>query len=112
MYCLIFAYILLGGRIVITALKNILKGNVFDENFLMTVATLGAFAIKAWEEAVGVMFFYRVGEYFEQRAVEKSRGQIMDAVDMRPEVVNLLVGEEVKVIPAEACGRYSFGTCR
>ena len=101
MYCLIFAYVLLGGRIVITALKNISKGNVFDENFLMTVATLGAFAIKAWEEAVGVMFFYRVGEYFEQRAVEKSRGQIMDAVDMRPEVVNLLVGEEVKVIPAE-----------
>ncbi len=100
MYCLIFAYILLGGRIVWTALKNILKGNVFDENFLMTVATLGAFAIQAWEEAVGVMFFYRVGEYFEQRAVEKSRGQIMDAVDMRPEVVNLLVGEEVKVIPA------------
>lgn len=101
MYCLLFAYILLGGRIVLTALKNILKGNVFDENFLMTVATLGAFAIQAWEEAVGVMFFYRVGEYFEQRAVEKSRGQIMDAVDMRPEVVNLLVGEEVKVIPAE-----------
>lgn len=101
MYCLIFAYILLGGRIVLTAIKNIVKGNVFDENFLMTVATIGAFAIKAWEEAVGVMFFYRVGEYFEQRAVERSRGQIMDAVDMRPEVVNLLVGEEVKVIPAE-----------
>ena len=100
MYCLIFAYILLGGRIVLTALKNIAKGNVFDENFLMTVATLGAFAIQAWEEAVGVMFFYRVGEYFEQRAVEKSRGQIMDAVDLRPEVVNLLVGEDVKVIPA------------
>ena len=100
MYFLIFAYILLGGRIVLTALKNIAKGNVFDENFLMTVATLGAFAIQAWEEAVGVMFFYRVGEYFEQRAVEKSRGQIMDAVDLRPEIVNLLVGEEVKVIPA------------
>ena len=99
MYFLIFAYILLGGRIVLTALKNIAKGNVFDENFLMTVATLGAFAIQAWEEAVGVMFFYRVGEYFEQRAVEKSRGQIMDAVDLRPEVVNL-VGEDVKVIPA------------
>ena len=100
MYCLIFSYILLGGRIVLTALKNITKGNVFDENFLMTVATVGAFAIQAWEEAVGVMFFYRVGEFFEQRAVEKSRGQIMDAVDMRPEVVNLLVGEEVRVIPA------------
>ena len=100
-YCLVFAYILLGGRIVWAALKNIGKGQVFDENFLMTVATLGAFAIQAWEEAVGVMFFYRVGEYFEQRAVEKSRGQIMDAVDMRPQVVNLLVGEEIKVIPAE-----------
>lgn len=99
-YCLVFAYILLGGRIVCTAVKNIIKGNVFDENFLMTIATLGAFAIQAWEEAVGVMFFYRLGEYFEQRAVEKSRGQIMDAVDMRPEVVNLLVGDDVKIIPA------------
>lgn len=99
-YALIFAYLLLGGRIVWTALKNIVKGNVFDENFLMTVATLGAFFIQAWEEAVGVMFFYRVGECFEHRAVEKSRGQIMAAVDMRPEVVNIIVGNEVKVIPA------------
>ena len=102
LYFLVFAYILLGGRIVWTAVKNITKGHVFDENFLMTVATLGAFAIKAWEEAVGVMFFYRLGEFFEQRAVEKSRGQIMDAVDMRPQVVNLLIGDEVKVIAAEA----------
>ena len=100
LYALIFAYLLLGGRIVLAAVKNIAKGKVFDENFLMTVATLGAFAIQAWEEAVGVMFFYRVGEYFEERAVEKSRGQIMAAVDMRPEVVNLLVDNEVKVIPA------------
>lgn len=102
MYCLVVAYILLGGRIVWTAVKNITKGQVFDENFLMTVATLGAFAIKQYEEAVGVMLFYRLGEYFEHRAVEKSRGQIMEAVDMRPEVVNLLVGEEVRVIAAEA----------
>ena len=100
LYCLIFAYILLGGRIVLTALKNIAKGHVFDENFLMTVATLGAFAIKAWEEAVGVMFFYRLGEFFEQRAVEKSRGQIMEAVDMRPQVVNLLIGDKVEIICA------------
>lgn len=99
-YALIIAYLLLGGKIVLTALKNLAKGHVFDENFLMTVATLGAFAIQAWEEAVGVMFFYRVGEYFEHRAVEKSRGQIMAAVDMRPEVVNIIVGNEVKVIPA------------
>ena len=100
-YCLVAAYILLGGRIVLTAVRNIAKGQVFDENFLMTVATLGAFAIRQYEEAVGVMLFYRVGEYFEHRAVEKSRGQIMEAVDMRPEVVNLLIGEEVRVIPAE-----------
>ena len=91
----------MGGRIVLTALKNSTKGQVFDENFLMTVATLGAFAINQYEEAVGVMLFYRIGEYFEHRAVEKSRGQIMEAVDMRPEVVNLLIGEDVRVIPAE-----------
>ena len=101
LYCLVVAYIILGWNIVWTAVKNLMKGQIFDENFLMTVATLGAFGVEAWEEAVGVIFFYRVGEYFEQRAVEKSRGQIMTAVDMRPEVVNLLVGEEVKVIPAE-----------
>ena len=100
-YCLVAAYILLGGRIVLTALKNSTKGQVFDENFLMTVATLGAFAINQYEEAFGVMLFYRIGEYFEHRAVEKSRGQIMEAVDMRPEVVNLLIGEDVRVIPAE-----------
>ena len=100
-YCLVAAYILLGGRIVLTAVKNIGKGQIFDENFLMTLATLGAFVINQYEEAVGVMLFYRIGEYFEHRAVEKSRGQIMEAVDMRPEVVNLLIGEEVRVIPAE-----------
>ena len=99
-YALIIAYLLLGGKIVLTALKNLAKGHVFDENFLMTVATLGAFAIQAWEEAVGVMFFYRVGEYFEHRAVEKSRGQIMAALDMRPEVVNKIVNDEVQIIPA------------
>ena len=95
LYALVLAYLLLGWRIVWKSLQNILKGNIFDENFLMTIATLGAFAIKAWEEAVGVMFFYRLGEYFEHRAVERSRSQIMEAVDMRPEVVNLLVNEEV-----------------
>lgn len=100
LYALVIAYILLGGRIVLAAVKNLLRGNLFDENFLMTIATIGAFIIAAYEEAVGVMFFYRVGEYFEHRAVEKSRGQIMDAVDMRPETVNLLVGDDVKVIPA------------
>lgn len=97
----ILAYIILGGRIVLTALKNLTRGQVFDENFLMTIATLGAFAIQEFPEAVGVMLFYRIGEYFEHRAVAKSRGQIMDAVDLRPEVVNLLIGEEVQVKHAE-----------
>ena len=97
----IIGYIILGGKIILTALKNIPKGQIFDENFLMSIATLGAFAIQEYPEAVGVMLFYRIGEYFEHRAVEKSRGQIMDTVDLRPEVVNLLIGDEVQVIGAE-----------
>ncbi len=100
LHALIAAYVILGHGIVWTAVKNLGKGQLFDENFLMAAATIGAFFVQAYEEAVGVIFFYRVGEYFEQRAVEKSRGQIMEAVDLRPEVVNLLVGEEVRVIPA------------
>ena len=100
MYALVIAYVILGWKIVLTALKNLTKGEFFDENFLMTVATLGAFAIQAWEEAVGVIFFYRIGEWFQDRAADRSRDQIMDAVDMRPEVVNLLIGDDVKVIPS------------
>ena len=76
------------------------NGRVFDENFLMSVATVAAFAIGDFAEAVGVMLFYRVGEFFEDVAVERSRAQIMEAVDLRPEVVNLVDGEEVKEIPA------------
>ena len=98
---LVPAYLILGGKVVWNALKNICKGQVFDENFLMSIATLGAFAIGDCPEAVGVMLFYRIGEYFEDRAVAKSRSQIMTAVDLRPETVNLVVDDEVKVIPAE-----------
>lgn len=100
-YALVLAYVILGWKIILTAVRNIAKGEFFDENFLMTVATLGAFAIRAWEEAVGVIFFYRIGEWFQDRAADRSRDQIMEAVDMRPEVVNLLIGDEVKVIPSE-----------
>ena len=99
--CCILAYLLLGREVVFTACKNLVKGHVFDENFLMTVATLGAFAIGEAPEAVGVMLFYRVGEYFEHRAVERSRSQIMEAIDMRPETVNLLVRGKVRITPAE-----------
>ena len=99
--CCVIAYVMLGKEVVATAAKNLVKGHVFDENFLMSVATLGAFAIGEAPEAVGVMLFYRVGEFFEHRAVERSRSQIMAAVDLRPETVNLLVREKVRVTPAE-----------
>ena len=98
--CCVAAYLILGKDVVATALKNLTRGHVFDENFLMSIATIGAFCIGEYPEAVGVMLFYRVGTYFEHRAVERSRSQIMDAVDLRPETVNLLEGEEVTVIPA------------
>lgn len=97
----IMAYVILGGEIVLTAGKNLARGRVFDENFLMSLATLAAFVIGEYAEAVGVMLFYRVGEWFEHVAVERSRSQIMDAVDMRPEVVNKVVGEEIRVLPSE-----------
>ena len=91
------AYLILGWDVLKTAGKNLIRGKVFDENFLMGLATLGAFAIREYPEAVGVMLFYRVGEYFEHRAVERSRRGIMEAVDLRPETVELVSGE---VIPA------------
>ena len=98
---LLSAYVLLGGRIVLTALRNLTKGHVFDENFLMSVATIGAIVIQEYPEAVGVMLFYRIGEYFEHKAVERSRSQIMDAVDMRPETVTLVIGDDTKTIAAQ-----------
>lgn len=97
----VLSYLILGGGIVLTAGKNLLKGRVFDENFLMSLATLSAFAIGEFSEAVGVMLFYRIGELFEHIAVERSRSQIMEAVDLRPEVVNRMTGEKVEVIPSE-----------
>ena len=91
------AYLLLGLPVLTLAGKNILKGRIFDENFLMSVATIGAFFIGEVPEAVGVMLFYRVGEFFEHRASEGSRKSIMEAVDLRPEIVTL---EDGRVIPA------------
>ena len=95
------AYLVLGREVLTTAVKNLTKGHMLDENFLMSIATVGAFCINEFPEAVGVMLFYRVGEYFEEKAVERSRSQIMEAVDMRPEVVHLVSGVEVRAIPAE-----------
>ncbi len=92
------AYLILGWDVLKAAGKNLTGGHVLDENFLMGIATIGAFLIGEFPEAVGVMLFYRVGEYFESVAVARSRSQIMEAVDLRPEVVQLLSGE---TIPAE-----------
>ena len=97
----VIGYLILGGKILLEAARNITRGQVFDENFLMSIATLGAFAISEYPEALGVMLFYRIGEFFEHKAVEKSRGQIMEAIDMRPDVVNLVIADEIQVIPAE-----------
>ena len=96
----IAAYWLLGREVVATALKNLVKGHVFDENFLMSIATLGAFCIGEAPEAVGVMLFYRIGEFFEHKAVARSRSQIMEAIDLRPETVRLLAEGDIREIPA------------
>ena len=95
------SYYILGREVLTNAWKNLTRGHVMDENFLMSLATIGAFLIGEFPEAVGVMLFYRIGEYFEHKAVERSRSQIMEAVDLRPEVVQLISGEEVREIPAE-----------
>lgn len=99
--CFAIGYLILGKDILLTACKNVGKGQVFDENFLMSIASLGAFCIGEWTEAVGVILFFRVGEVFEHIAVERSRNQIMEAVDMRPEVVNLVNDREIDTIPAK-----------
>ena len=92
------AYGILGWEILLTAFRNLKKGYVLDENFLMSIASIGAFCIGEAPEAVGVILFYRVGEYFEHKALERSRSQIMEAIDLRPEVVHLASGQ---TIPAE-----------
>ena len=97
---LIIAYVIVGGDIVLKALRNIFKGKVLDENFLMTVATLGAFGIGEFPEAVAVMIFYQMGEFFQSYAVDKSRKSISNLMEIRPDYANVYRGEEiVKVDP-------------
>ena len=98
---LTLSYLTLGGDIIVSAFKNLVRGQIFDENFLMTVATIGAFCIGEIPEAVGIMLFFKVGEYFEHIAVEKSRNLIMSAVDMRPDVVSLVTDNGESVIPSQ-----------
>ncbi len=98
------AYVLLAFPVLRTAARNILKGEVFDENFLMSIATLGAIAIDALPESVGVILFYRIGEFFEEKATDRSRTEIMNAVDMRPQevrVIDTCGGGEIVVMSPE-----------
>lgn len=86
----IFSYIILGYKIIISALKNIFKGNFFDENFLMTIATIGAICLGDFPEAVGVVLFFNIGSLFEHYAVEKSRREISSAVNLKVEEADVL----------------------
>lgn len=96
------SYFIAGYDILIKALKNIIKGQVFDENFLMGIATLGAIGIKEYPEAVMVMVLYQIGEYLQDKAVEKSQNSITELMDIRPDYANLEKGEDLtKISPYE-----------
>lgn len=127
---LVVTFVVLGWRIVWAAIKNGMKGKFFDENFLMSIATIGALIIGEYAEAVGVMLFFQVGIYFEERATERSRNAVMDAVDLRPEEVRLVlcdgsievvnpedvqVGSHIEIRPGDRIpldGRVIEGTTR
>jgi len=97
---LLTAFIVLGIDVILRALKNILHGRIFDENFLMSIATIGAFFLGENAEAAGVMLFYQIGEYFQERAAEKSRKSITNLMDIRPDYANLKKNENIiKVAP-------------
>ena len=98
----IVSYLIVGFEILRKAVRNIFKGKIFDENFLMSIATLGAFAIGEFPEAVAVMLFYQVGELFQDYAVDKSRKSIASLMDIRPDYANVVRdGKEEKVDPSE-----------
>ena len=92
---LILSYLIVGGEVLIRALVNIFHGKVFDENFLMALATVGAIAIGEYPEAVGVMLFYQVGELFQSYAVNKSRNSISELMDIRPDYANVVENGEI-----------------
>ena len=100
----LLSYLLIGGEVVFRALKNIPKGQIFDENFLMSIATIGAFAIGEYPEGVAVMLFYQVGEAFQRLAVNRSRKSISALMDIRPDFANLKVGNELYKLTPEEVG--------
>ena len=98
------SYLIIGGEVLLTAVRNFLRGEVFDENFLMSIATLGAFIIGEYPEAVAVMLFYEIGEMFQGYAVSKSRRSISSLMDIRADYANVIRNnKEIKVSPEEVC---------
>lgn len=97
---LILDYVLLGYDVIFTALRNLIRGNLFDENFLMTISTIGAFGIGEYPEAVAVMLFYQVGEYFQDRAVDQSRRSISTLLDIRPDTAHVKRDSEYVTVPS------------
>ncbi len=97
----LIAYLIVGGDIVLRAAKNIWRGQVFDENFLMTLATIGAFTIKQYPEGVAVMLFYQVGELFQGIAVNRSRKSISALMDIRPDYANIKIDNDLKQVSPE-----------
>lgn len=97
----LISYAILGGEVVLRAIKNITKGQIFDENFLMSIATVGAFAIGDFPEAVAVMLFYQIGEYFQGAAVRRSKKSIADLMDIRPDSATVKRGSELLVVAPE-----------
>ena len=95
------AYLIVGRSVLYKAFRNIRHGQVFDENFLMAIATIGAVCLKDYKEAVAVMLFYQVGEFFEDYAVGKSRDSIAAMMDLRPDYANLVRGEEIEEVDPE-----------
>ncbi|MGK9250274.1 heavy metal translocating P-type ATPase [Paenibacillus humicus] len=97
----IASYLIVGGDIVLRAVKNIIRGQVFDEYFLMSIATIGAFVIGEYPEGVAVMLFYQVGELFQSIAVNRSRKSISALLDLRPDYANVKIGNEIKRVSPE-----------
>lgn len=92
------AYLMVGSEVLLVSIKNIARGQIFDENFLMSIATIGAFAIGEYPEGVAVMLFYQIGEFFQDAAVNNSRKSIKALMDIRPDYANLKIGDEIKKV--------------
>lgn len=98
----LISYLLVGGEVVFKAIRKILKGQIFDEHFLMSVATIGAFAIGQYAEGVAVMLFYQVGDFFQDLSVNKSRKSIRALMNIRPDYANLKTGNQIRAVSPEA----------